>query len=555
MKRVMIICLFVLMSGQPLISRDPDNVKYIAELLAKDPEELSEDEILHFQDLLKKPLGLNNASRERLAGSGLFTRYQIASILDYKMRSGQIFSFMELAAIDGFGEDLVDKLRPFISLEQVADLEGKTDHEITTRTALRSSSGNTRFSYAARYKVRTGERLNASVAFSRSLDSKTARPDAYCASLGMRFRRIPARLILGDFNVRYGQGMALWSGTDFSSLNDPSTFLRRSSGISTTSSFTGSEMLTGAAAELNLNRFNVSIVAGARGLKTILSRPEKLELVPAMNLSYAWRYGQVGLSQVALERTSCDLSACYRGIDLFSELVYDWVERKPAGLAGVVAPLGEKAKIAAMLRSKYPEHLFAVSGSFSDRKRISGTFSSNVTLYSEPKVKTQDRSLQVKLHTQWQFACCESLMIRFRATERIRSWGEIFRTDLRSDIAWQSEPFNITLRLNMLNCKNTSFLTYIEGGFKNGKLSIYLRQGFFLIDDWDDRIYVYERDAPGCYNSPAFYGRGEWTSFMASWKPSHSWKLYFRAGYTSYPFMKEKKPGKAELRLQVVFDF
>jgi hypothetical protein len=84
---------------------------------------------------------------------------------------------------------------------------------------------------------------------------------------------------------------------------------------------------------------------------------------------------------------------------------------------------------------------------------------------------------------------------------------------------------------------------------------LYLRQGAFIVDHWDDRIYAYERDAPGCFNSPAFYGRGVWTSFMASFKFSRWCKLYLRAGYTSYPFMKENKPGKAELRFQSVFDF
>jgi hypothetical protein len=100
-----------------------------------------------------------------------------------------------------------------------------------------------------------------------------------------------------------------------------------------------------------------------------------------------------------------------------------------------------------------------------------------------------------------------------------------------------------------------AWLTYIEGGTKKEKLSAYIRQGFFVVDNWDDRIYAYERDVPGAYNSPAFYGRGMWSSFIASWKPAEWCKLYLRAGVTIYPFMEEKKPGKAELRFQSLFDF
>jgi hypothetical protein len=110
--------------------------------------------------------------------------------------------------------------------------------------------------------------------------------------------------------------------------------------------------------------------------------------------------------------------------------------------------------------------------------------------------------------------------------------------------------------MNVLNCVETGFLTYVEGGFKTEKTALYLRQGLFVIDNWDDRIYAYERDVPGSFNVPAFYGRGIWTSLAASWKPARWIKLYARLGYTSYIFMKkEKKPGKAELRFQCMFDF
>ena len=88
-------------------------------------------------------------------------------------------------------------------------------------------------------------------------------------------------------------------------------------------------------------------------------------------------------------------------------------------------------------------------------------------------------------------------------------------------------------------------------------LTLHVRQGIFLIDDWDDRIYVYERDAPGSFNSPAMYGRGLWTSAAAALKISRRIRLYMRAAFTAYPLMEEekKKPGKAELKLQIQFRF
>ena len=97
----------------------------------------------------------------------------------------------------------------------------------------------------------------------------------------------------------------------------------------------------------------------------------------------------------------------------------------------------------------------------------------------------------------------------------------------------------------------------MEGGLKRDRLSLYLRQGLFLIDHWEDRIYAYERDAPGNFNVPAYYGRGVWTALTGAWRFAHRGRIYLRAGLTAYPFMRKekKKPGKAELKLQYVCSF
>lgn len=113
------------------------------------------------------------------------------------------------------------------------------------------------------------------------------------------------------------------------------------------------------------------------------------------------------------------------------------------------------------------------------------------------------------------------------------------------------------MRLNALRCVGTGFVGYLEEGRKTDNMSIYLRQGLFFVDDWEDRIYVYERDAPGSFNVPAMYGRGWFASAVASMRINHSLRLYARASYTSYHFMmhEKRKPGKAELKLQMIAKF
>ena len=122
-------------------------------------------------------------------------------------------------------------------------------------------------------------------------------------------------------------------------------------------------------------------------------------------------------------------------------------------------------------------------------------------------------------------------------------------------MSYTSEQIYASSRLNLLRCDGTALLGYLEGGYVRSAFTAYLRVGLFRVDDWDDRIYVYERDSPDSFTVPAFYGRGVWSSAVLSWKPRRWLRLYLRAALTEYPFMDEqkRKPGRAELKLHCVF--
>ena len=580
MWRMMIMLLVAMTFTLPLNGQGADGIEAVMRLLDSEVEDMDGEEVDRLYGLLKHPLGLNRASQSTLAASGLFSRYQVASLVDYRERSGEVMSFMELAAIDGFGEDFVSRIRPFVSLElSCVESGGGTDNELLLRSAVKHQDGGTRYSYDARYRIRTGGNLEAGVGLSRSLDASGGYPDIVGGHIEWRMRRCPLKLITGDFNARFGQGQALWNGMTINSFTSPNSFMRRPSGLTSSASLAGKYAFTGLASELNLRSWTFSLMLAAPGIKQIRASPEKVGLMPAANLTYNWKNGQCGLTHFAefsgfrsglhipVMKTSADVAVCIRGVDVFAEAAYDWAEQSLYSRSGLVFPVGDVMDGAAVLRTSSEEYALAVSGSLmagkwmnirgkdASRRRIDGTFSADVTLYPVPKSDTQNRSLQLKVHSQWSLVISDSFVLDFRAVERIRSWGHRFRTDLRSDLHWHAERFSATLRLNLLSCIGTAFLTYAEGGYKSEKLGLHLRQGLFLVDHWDDRIYAYERDVPGSFNVPAYYGRGVWTSFMLSWKPARWVKLYFRAGCTSYPFMKEKKPGKAELRLQSVFDF
>jgi hypothetical protein len=314
--------------------------------------------------------------------------------------------------------------------------------------------------------------------------------------------------------------------------------------------------LTGVAAEAGFGRVQVSAMAALEGLKD--AGHKKLRIIPALNVAWYGRYGQLSLTNVfsttlvksapkAALKTGIDAAFCIYGVNVFGEVAYDWIAMVPKVLAGTRFKIGEKTDMAVQARALLQEEYgLACSGLHSLR---------NSTLLWVIDGNFNHSGLQLKGQISYEHPFSECWKLKLRLSERVRTWGLPFRTDARADIIYIDGSWSGSMRMNVLNCDRTGVLSYMEAGYQSERLTADLRQGIFFIDDWDDRIYVYERDAPGSFNVPAMYGRGVWTSVMASFRFTSSWRLYARASVISYPFMQKKKPGKAELKLQLQWKF
>ncbi len=589
--------LFFVLPSSVLNAQEFSQSEAIAIFLGADSEEdIDSYEAERLQNLMARPLRLNMATDSRLLSSGLLTPYQIASLRQYRSTCGDVLSYSELAALDGFGEEFVRRLAPFISLEsslragQVAGSGRRVVNDLAARVAYKQTFDEPgKWNYAVKYRLEAGERLSGALAFSRAYDDPKALPSTLSGHLSWEFRRYSAKITVGDYNARFGQGLALWNGMVLSGIHSPSSYMRRASGISDSWSFTGSSALRGAAA---------SIMFGRLGLSAVYVFPGTI----AQNVAWYMRNGQVSATNaMSLEgifigrpaiprwKTALDAKACIAGVDLFTEAAYDWVGRSAAALAGTVFPVGDDARIASMLRY-YPaafssdlsgaprsgskcsnEYSFSLSGETfaggyvslngaegfgSSVRRHEAVLSFDATYFPESKSKTMPHTYQIKASLSWKSMLYDWLCLDVRVKERYRNWDKYpFKTDVRLDLEYISRFIYGTLRLNLVKVRSPAFLSYLEGGYKRERFTFYLRQGFFLVDDWESRIYVYARDAPGSFNVPACYGRGVWTAATASWRFARWGRLYARAGLTAYPFMEKKKPGKAELKLQYVLSF
>lgn len=572
MRRVKMIVAILFSLWVDCAAQQSTEVEFILSLLGvTDPEEIDSYEYERLYDLLEHPLKINQASQSALLSSGLFSRYQVASFLDYRSRNGEVLSYMELAAIDGFTEKFVDLIKPFVSLYSIG-LPGHTEkhqrsvqNDLAVKGALKSGiPGDNDWSYGIKYRLKVVNSVSAVTAVSKSYGVNNASPDAFAGSVLLEARKYRGRLLIGDYNARFGQGLALWNGSMINSLTSPSAFMKKASGLSQSWSYTGSSALTGVAGDIGFGQFTVSAFVDMPGLKDIEAKPYDVVLRPGFNVAWQSRFGQLSLTHIMQAervipemKTTVDAAYCIRGVNVYGEVAYNWVDRQCQILSGTDFRVCDGLRTASLLRAYSTElYGFAVSGAY-DVKAHKGTFSIDTEYYPVPKAQDVDVSFQCKGQFNWEWQIYDCMAVKVRLSERLRTWGLKTRTDIRTDFCYARNFISATARFNVLRCRGTAFVNYLEGGYKTEDLCIYARQGFFVVDNWDDRIYVYERDAPGSFNVPAMYGRGLWTSLVMAWRFAPVGRLYARASYTSYPFMAEekKKPGKAELKLQFVFRF
>lgn len=599
LKNFMVVLYALTVISMNMTAQSDERMKAILYLCGADSEEeLDGQEVERFAMLASRPLEINLASRSRMVSSGLMSQYQVASLMDYRSRDGDVLSVSELAAVDGFGEEYANALKPFISFASNA-LPGQTEsgskrltHEALARSAVKGEA----FNYGAKYRMNYGETFEfSSAARTKYSDKDQFPPSAWSMNMTYYGKRRLGKVIIGDFNARFGQGLTLWSGMSMSGLSTSSSFSRRPSGLSPSWSWSGIGSHRGVAADLTAGRMVFSTFVSLPGLRSWCEsgKPAEISLMTGANVTRYSRNGQFSITGYCLTgpmnmsaepqggKLSGDFRYSWRGVDYFGELAWDFAGESPGAVLGVVFPLGGDWKLSSAVHSYSSDFSSDYSGGMrswtktSDEHGVAiGLEKSGAFLTADLAVKDGDRSKrQVRVLFKLPLQLTGTSVLSIRITERFRPYEEIlkYRTGARCDLDWSSSglsarygpadkpAWKIRGRIEGLLCRSLAGLTYLEGGRKTDRFSAYLRGTIFIADNWDDRIYSYERDAPGNFTVPAYYGRGWSLSAVAGCKfrfgKGKTLKLYFRASAVAYSFMKEPKPSVSEAKIQAVMAF
>ncbi|MCR4824675.1 MAG: hypothetical protein K5849_04870, partial [Bacteroidales bacterium] len=283
-------------------------------------EDLSEDEIGRYRSLADHPVDLNRAGRGRLLATGLLSPFQVASLLEWRGRSGDILSWTELGLVDGFTAEMIPALQEFFVLGIRDVPPGKRDDARFHQT-LQLKSGVRLSGEAAaglKYEAAAGERCMLFVSVRNTYD--VPRKAALSLSAAWFGRGVLEQVVIGAFNARFGQGLLQWSGFQLSGYNTLGAFRKNGTGLSPAHTYTPS--MTGIAAEWKLGRWQLSTAYSWQDAK------------PVVNLTRTWRSLTAGLTATR-EAASLECRASLPGWSVFGEMACSW-QGRITGIAGAL---------------------------------------------------------------------------------------------------------------------------------------------------------------------------------------------------------------------------
>jgi hypothetical protein len=209
---ISIFCLcshFIASPGQ-----ESDNIESILELLEID--ELDESDWLEqLWELRQKPLNLNRASLVDLLQIPFINPSLANEIIEYRNKEGKFLNLAELSKIRGMNQELIDALEPFIIIHQSQKLN-RCIYRFQGRLEHPKRDGYLRDVYHSpvylqhRLLFELGKNLSGGIIW-----EKDAGENNYFDYLSYHLLyKSPDQkisILLGDYQIRFGSGLVLWS--------------------------------------------------------------------------------------------------------------------------------------------------------------------------------------------------------------------------------------------------------------------------------------------------------------------------------------------------------
>ena len=319
---ILFISYFAIPSGDSLLPVT-QNVEYLYQLLQEQTEdrlsdalELGSDHEESYEDLiedylyyLENPININAKEVVHLEEIGLLTAFQSEALQQYRRQFGDLLFPSELLMVEGFSDAVVTVISPLVyfgKTEKAQEMEqpgvGKIltrgRHQVTVNYAEKFGGqtdedflGSPRkiqlkYTYHYKQKLRFGVVTEKDAGEPLFFDFV----GAHCHITDIKLTQglVVKDLALGDYQLSFGQGLTLWSGTSFGKASGGSSVMRRAAGVKPKASSGEGQFFRGAATTLKYHDFYATGFYSIRNIDATVSLADSLdepELVSALQES------------------------------------------------------------------------------------------------------------------------------------------------------------------------------------------------------------------------------------------------------------------------------
>lgn len=239
---------------------------------------------------LENPVNINTASREELEKLQLLTDFQIASLHKYIEEAGPLLSIYELPQVYGFSVGFAQLLEPLFSFDTsptILDIPGgkhRSSHQLLARvsTVLQEQEGyedipdsvlaekpnarylGNRLKIMCKYRYQLGDKLkigyNGEKDAGEPFFSGENKHGFDFNSVYFQVNKVWKfkNIIAGDYQIKTGQGVSLWSGLAFGKSPDIINIRRKGSVLNHYSSVDENRFMRGASATIVLGEVDIT---------------------------------------------------------------------------------------------------------------------------------------------------------------------------------------------------------------------------------------------------------------------------------------------------------
>ncbi|MDP3915778.1 MAG: helix-hairpin-helix domain-containing protein [Bacteroidota bacterium] len=257
----------------------------LMESLSSEPDENSDfqeimDDLAYFG---QHQLLINSATKEEMQRLHFLPDMLIDDLIEFREKTGQIYSLYEMAAITGFNPELLNKLEPFISFDvRGAERKSKkSDNDVFVRStrAFSAAEGGvknpnyegTMERYYLRFKHKSSDLEYGFVAEKDPGEAFFTGSNKYGFDYTGAFGNFKLgstgqRVFVGDYHVRFGQGLVAWQGFSMGKSSETTQTLRSGQGIRSSSSTDENQFFRGIASQLKFGKFSFMPFVSFRSL-------------------------------------------------------------------------------------------------------------------------------------------------------------------------------------------------------------------------------------------------------------------------------------------------